>query len=93
MFASARASAAGSASFNGCYSILGASFFFNDIVAANSLSALNLGSIKWAGSTVYATNCTGPQYYVVENSIINMFGQTCPGNAPGGAASGGQFIP
>jgi hypothetical protein len=83
----------GAGNFAGCYQNLGATFSFNNLPAGYHLSATGLGSIKWTFSNIYSTGCTGPQYLVTENSIINMGGQACPGSLPGVTQSGGQFIP
>jgi len=52
----------------------------------------SLGVMSWNCTDLLVSNCTGIQYFVAENAIINMVGHPCPGNTPGSASSGGQFL-
>jgi hypothetical protein len=75
-----------------CLSVLGANYYFNDCPAANSFASTLISTIRVQNSNLVSTNCTGPRHLSVENSIINMGGQTPPGNAAGFENWGGQYI-
>jgi hypothetical protein len=83
-----------SATYIGCLDIRGANYYFNNIPAGVAqFAASSVSTIRMQVSNLFSTNCTGVEYIVTENSIINMQGQTCPGTIAGVKASGGQFIP
>jgi hypothetical protein len=56
-----------------------------------ALSALTFN--QEASFNIYSTNVNGPQFTVLENSIINMAGKTPPGSTAGNIGSGGRYIP
>jgi hypothetical protein len=63
-------------------------------MTASAFFVYGLGPVRWdTVCTLTSTNCTGPQYTVTENSILNMGAKTPPGTVAGTATFGGQYIP
>jgi hypothetical protein len=56
------------------------------------IQCTDLSLCNFAFVTATNSGVVGPSYSVAGNSVINMRGQTAPGNAAGSAGTGGQFI-
>lgn len=60
---------------------------------SSMLSTWTQGAIGYNKINVISAGCTGTRYGVDYNSMMNLLGQTAPGDSAGTVSTGGQFTP